>query len=220
MSVSDEKYRLKLLNISLLVPVAQLSASVFQEINTIITRKNEPKSVGIHYRRIEVRPISLPRNKEEYNSDGLFTDCDLPCKIVICFVKTASKVGDYQTNPFDFCRKWEVPSTVSTTDFEKSDREKVLELRIKEIEEKFQKFQATFEAKNKGKGPKSKKSSTQNQTLASEINKEAEKRLRSFLESEQSSASSETGSRNTSYLPSAPPYEASEQGQFINLKIR
>ena len=101
MSVSDEKYRLKLLNISLLVPVAQLSASVFQEINTIITRKNEPKSVGIHYRRIEVRPISLPRNKEEYNSDGLFTDCDLPCKIVICFVKTASKVGDYHANPFD-----------------------------------------------------------------------------------------------------------------------
>ena len=97
-----EKYKLKILNIALFVPVAQLSSQVFQEINTILTKKNEPKSVGIHYRRIEVRPISLPRNKEEYNSDGLFTDSDLPCKIVICFVKTNSKVGDYHLNPFDF----------------------------------------------------------------------------------------------------------------------
>ena len=83
------------------MPVAQLSSQVFQEINSILVRKNEPKAVGIHYRRVEVRPISLPRNKEEYNSDGLFTDSDLPCKIVICFVQTKNKVGDYNTNPFD-----------------------------------------------------------------------------------------------------------------------
>ena len=181
-SPNTEKYRLKLLNISLLVPVAQLSASVFQEINTIMTRKNEPKTIGIHYRRIEVRPISLPRNKEEYNSDGLFTDCDLPCKIVICFVKTASKVGDYNTNPFEFARKWEFAND-SQINIEQSDREKLLEIRIKEIEEKFQRFQSTFEAKGKGKGKGKKKSSTQTEEqVASEIHKEAEKRLRSFLE--------------------------------------
>ena len=97
----NEKYRMKILNISLLVPVAQLSSQVFQEINSILVRKNEPKAIGIHYRRVEVRPISLPRNKEEYNSDGLFTDSDLPCKIVICFVQTKNKIGDYHTNPFD-----------------------------------------------------------------------------------------------------------------------
>jgi hypothetical protein len=49
-----EKYKLKILNIALYVPVAQLSAPVFQEINTILTRKNEPKAIGIHYRRLEV----------------------------------------------------------------------------------------------------------------------------------------------------------------------
>lgn len=97
----SEKYKIKILNISLLVPVAQLSSQVFQEVNRILVSKNEPKAIGIHYRRTEVRPISLPRNKEEYNSDGLFTDSDLPCKIVLCFVKTKSKVGDYHTNPFD-----------------------------------------------------------------------------------------------------------------------
>ena len=75
-----EKYKLKILNIALYVPVAQLSNSVFSEINAILTRKNEPKAFGIHYRRLEVRPISLPRNKLEYNSDGLFVDSDLPVK--------------------------------------------------------------------------------------------------------------------------------------------
>ena len=101
LTTDTEKYKIKILNISLLIPVAQLSSQVFQEINRILVSKNEPKAVGIHYRRTEVRPISLPRNKEEYNSDGLFTDSDLPCKIVICFVQTKNKVGDYNTNPFD-----------------------------------------------------------------------------------------------------------------------
>lgn len=68
----NEKYKLKILNITLYVPVAQLSSSVFSEMNSILTRKNEPKAFAIHYRRLEVRPISLPRNKLEYNSDGLF----------------------------------------------------------------------------------------------------------------------------------------------------
>ena len=185
-ATETEKYRLKLLNIALFVPVAQLSAQVFQEINTIMTRKNEPKSIGIHYRRIEVRPISLPRNKEEYNSDGLFTDSDLPCKIVICFVKTGSKVGDYHTNPFDFGRKWEIPKEISQTNIQSiSEREKFLENRIKQIEEQFQKFQASFgPQKGKGKGKKSKKSTSElgEKEISEEINKEAEKRLRSFLE--------------------------------------
>ena len=178
----NEKYRLKLLNIALFVPVAQLSAQVYQEINTLMCRKNEPKTIGIHYRRIEVRPISLPRNKEEYNSDGLFTDSDLPCKIVICFVKTGSKVGDIHTNPFEFNRKWDLPaSLLQTTSDESSEREKILEQRLKEIEEQFQKFQEEFVNKAKGKGRGKKTKNLNNDDLSEQINKEAEKRLRSFL---------------------------------------
>ena len=179
----DEKYRLKLLNIALFVPVAQLSSQVFQEINSLMTRKNEPKSIGIHYRRIEVRPISLPRNKEEYNSDGLFTDSDLPCKIVICFVKTGSKVGDFHTNPFDFGRKWKIPASNRLQTYgESSEREKLLENRIKEIEQQFEKFQATFASKAKGKGRGKKTNKSAEDVLSEQINKEAEKRLRSFLQ--------------------------------------
>jgi hypothetical protein len=75
-----EKYKLQLLNISLYVPVAQMASATFSELNTIMTRKNEPKAIGIHYRRLEVRQISLPRNKVEYNSDGLFNDSEMPCR--------------------------------------------------------------------------------------------------------------------------------------------
>ena len=44
------KYKVKILNIALYVPVAQLSASVFNEISTILARKSEPKAISIHYR--------------------------------------------------------------------------------------------------------------------------------------------------------------------------
>jgi hypothetical protein len=97
----NEEYILKIQNIALFVPVAQLSAPVFQEINSIMTRKNNPQTIAIHYRRIEVRSFSLGRNKKEYNSDTLFTDSDLPCKIVLCFVLANDKIGDYHTNPFN-----------------------------------------------------------------------------------------------------------------------
>jgi hypothetical protein len=100
-----ENYQLKIENIALFIPVAQLSAPVFQEINSLMTRKNDPQTIAIHYRRIEVRPFSLGVNKIEFNSDTLFTDSDLPCKIVLCFVKAKDKNGDYHTNPFDLVNR-------------------------------------------------------------------------------------------------------------------
>ena len=46
-----EKYTVKIANICLFVPVAQLSEPVYREINTILSGKGkEPKSIAIHYR--------------------------------------------------------------------------------------------------------------------------------------------------------------------------
>ena len=101
-STDDEKYKFQITNMCLFVPVAQLSMPVYQEINSLMTRKNESKPIAIHYRRIEVRPISLPKSKEEYFSDSLFSDADLPCRIIICFVETKNKIGSYSSNPFNF----------------------------------------------------------------------------------------------------------------------
>ena len=51
------------------------------------------------FSRVEIRNITLPKFKEEYYSDSLFQNCELPCKIVICFVETKNKNGTYDTNP-------------------------------------------------------------------------------------------------------------------------
>ena len=88
-----ENYKLKITNICLYIPIAQLSAAVFNELNTYMTRKIDPQPVGIHYRRTEVRPVTFPKNKQEYFSDGLFTDSEMPCRICLCFVETKAKIG-------------------------------------------------------------------------------------------------------------------------------
>jgi hypothetical protein len=65
-------YKLKILNICLYVPVAQLSQPVFNEIESILTRKEEPNEIAIHHRRVEIRPITITKNQVEFFSDSLF----------------------------------------------------------------------------------------------------------------------------------------------------
>jgi hypothetical protein len=89
-----EKYKLKFLNICLYVPVAQLSQTVFNEISSVLSRKEEPNEIALHHRRIEVRPITIVKNKIEFYSDSLFPESDLPCRIVLCFIETDAKNGE------------------------------------------------------------------------------------------------------------------------------
>jgi len=72
-----EKYKVVLLDCNIFVPVAQLSAPLFSEIGSTFAHQ----SMSIHFRRIEVKTITLPREKEEFNSDVLFSE-DLPCRII------------------------------------------------------------------------------------------------------------------------------------------
>jgi hypothetical protein len=96
-STDTEKYKVKILNICLIVPVAQLSQTVYNQISTLHAKED----VAIHYRRLEVRPFSLNRNSEEFNSNNLFVE-EIPCRIAICFIETSSKNGKYHANPFNF----------------------------------------------------------------------------------------------------------------------
>jgi hypothetical protein len=227
----EEKYQLKILSIALFVPVAQLAAPVYQELNSIMTRKTDPQTIGIHYRRVEVRPINLVPNNEEYNSGTLFTDSDLPCKIVICFVKTKSKNGDYHANPFELRRSWDVPNNVILVApdlSQKSERELLLEKRVQEqakrvhdMEETIRLFKTFYPLpqnphttrKGKGRGKKSAKNTDNN--FAEEVQKEAERRLRSFLQENQQNSSTTSehslpGCSHSSFpIPSAPPMDSS-----------
>jgi hypothetical protein len=51
----NEKYKVKILNLCLHVPVAQMSQIVFNEINSVLSKKEEPNEIAIHFRRIEIR---------------------------------------------------------------------------------------------------------------------------------------------------------------------
>jgi hypothetical protein len=205
-----EKYQFQIKNIALFVPVAQLSMPVYQEINSILTRKNEPKAIAIHYRRIEVRPISITKDKEDFYSDSLFTDSDLPCRIVLCFVDASSKIGTYSSNPFDFKRSWTVPKSSKTVitqppqsnapiekNFE-SKRLENMENKLDVLASEFSKFCSRFDEnaplrkktpKGKGRGKRSKQVQSdpglQSNVSEAEINAEAQRRLEMFLRENQ-----------------------------------
>ena len=161
-----EKYKLKLLNVCLYMPIAQLSQSVYQEFSALWTKPKDLQSgaVNIHYRRSEIRTISIASNAQEFNSDVLFSD-EAPCRLVFVLVDTAAKNGSYSQNPFEFRRKWyyklkkknlNVPQENLTEKelWERriSDIEKESERRIAQIQERFELLQAQLLANDKGKG--------------------------------------------------------------------
>ena len=146
------------------VPVAQLSSTTFTEIERVLTTKN----VAIHYRRVEIRNISLVSGKEEYNSENLFSS-DCPCRIVICFVESKNKTGNIHLNPFEFRRKWTVTLSESAEVSQLSERERFLERKLLDFEKQLAFFKscvnlvplgdtaptATPPTKGKGRGKKS-----------------------------------------------------------------
>jgi hypothetical protein len=187
----NEKYKIKFLSIALFVPVAQLSASVFNEISAIMTRKNEPKTIAIHYRRIEVRPVMICKDKVEFNSDSLFNDADLPCRIIICFVNTTAKNGSYDTNPFDFQRSWDAVTLQQQIQVNDSEREcRELKEELFDLRKRFEDFvtsvNETKKSKGKGRGKKSKPVNEpipgpSRLSFEEQVRQEAMKRLREFV---------------------------------------
>ncbi len=108
------------------MPVAQLSSSVFSELSTYMARLVDGtfrNNVSIHYRRLEIRPVSIPNGNRDYYTKSLLSDSDNPCKIVICFVESTAKAGSYINNPFEFRRSWEVtvPDPSSSVESRGSD---------------------------------------------------------------------------------------------------
>jgi hypothetical protein len=111
-----EKYKVRINHILLYVPVAQLSMQVYNEFSAIYSK--EP--IAIHYRRIQILYCPVSKDKEEYWSESLFSDSDLPCRVIVCFVETKSKNGTYHSNPFEFRRNWEVPSSLISSESQSS----------------------------------------------------------------------------------------------------
>ncbi len=101
-----EKYQMKIQKIWLTCPIAQLSQSVFDELGYLMSKKEDIKPIIIQYRRIDIRPISVPKDKLDFYSENLFPESDIPCRIIVAFVDAKARIGDYHKNPYFFGRKW------------------------------------------------------------------------------------------------------------------
>ena len=171
-----EKYKIKILNICLYMPIAQLSQAVYQEFSSLLTKPRDLQSgaVNIHYRRSEIRTLSIPSNAQEFNSDVLFAD-DGPVRVTLVLVDTLAKNGQYDLNPFEFRRDWQYKKKKSNlnklpenlTEKELWERrirevERESENRIREIQLKFALLESQLlaQTQDKGKGPKRGKKST------------------------------------------------------------
>jgi hypothetical protein len=102
----------------------------------------EQRDISIHYRKLEVKTVSLPTDKQEFYTQSLFHDADLPCKIVVCFVEAKAKVGDYHKNPFDFRRKFTYTKVDSTKNPEETN---LNERRLDSLENKVEKLASKFD---------------------------------------------------------------------------
>lgn len=131
-----ENYKLILINCNLFIPIAQLSAPLFSEIGSTFAHQ----SMSIHFRRIDVKVISLAKDKEEINTDILFQS-DMPCRIILCFIESDHKTGTQTTNPFDFKRHWIKVSGVDQVN-ESTLKERLLEERLNKVQEQLNKFQS------------------------------------------------------------------------------
>jgi hypothetical protein len=156
-----EQYKIELSNICLYIPVAQLSSSVFSEINALLSNPKEPKSVTIHFRKLEIKEVPVPRSKKEFLTDSLFPDSDLPCKIIVCFVESDAKVGDYHKNPFAFQRSWEVEvdDSVSKVQNDEPSQGRILHLenKVDSLTEKLETLLGVLQNQSQNsKQPKSK----------------------------------------------------------------
>ena len=212
-----EEYKLKLLSCFLYMPVAQLSSAAFSEIERVLTTN----SVAIHYRKIEIRQLSLVAGKQEYHSENLFLS-DVPCRVIICFLETKNKTGSFDLNPFDFRRSWEVTTSLSNEN-QLSQREQLMERKLQEFEKQLAYFKSCVTlvqvdetqnstpstSKGKGRGKRSTRTETQptDQTFF--------QRLRSGLtgnETDHGSVHSEASTSAASVRSAPPAYSASQVG--------
>jgi len=188
-----ENYQMKIDACYLYVPIAQVSAPVYNEISTILSTR--PSS--LHFRKTEIRLLPIPKGKTEYNSDHLFPD-NTPCRLIFCFIEENARKGSYSLNPFEFRRSWTV-----TTDGDQTNvsREEILERQLKELSAKIESLQNQFlkaaETEDRPSTSKGKKSGEQRKESLFG-------RLRSSLI--ETSAESDDTASNVSNETPLPPY--------------
>jgi len=149
-----EKYKVTILDAAVLLPVAQLSLSAYNELSNFMAKTNDGtfrNEVAIHYRRLEIRPVTIPNGNKDYYTKSLFSQSDNPCKITVCFVASQAKTGSYHKNPYDFRRSWsvevssaEISNYQSSTDHMTEIEDRVQSRLAAQLQTQFDDFAAKF----------------------------------------------------------------------------
>lgn len=87
-AADTEQYKIVITSCYLYLPVALLSAPVYNELSNVLTNK----SATLHFRKCEIRTLTIPKSKLEFNSDILYPD-DIPCRLIFAFVDEKAREG-------------------------------------------------------------------------------------------------------------------------------
>lgn len=206
-SDDTEQYVCKIANIALYVPVAQLALPIYNELNLMMAKN---RHIAIHYRRIEIRPYTIPVNSVEYWSPSLFSESDLPCRIIGMLIVSNARIGDYHSNPYYFRRSWPISGSGDTQNTSEFNLPEQIQQQVQHevqqqmkgiIEEQFAEFFKKFATSTKVTGTKQKdkspprnlrkprnrvesdqeESNSGGSGYESDVRREAQKRLMEFI---------------------------------------
>lgn len=99
----DEKYRLDITAMTLLMPIGTLNSEVFAMNQRSLKLGKEIK---LHYKRASVKVIHVPSGNMDGGADHLFLHALNPSRVVVGLLPTAVFRGDYHKNPYRFARMW------------------------------------------------------------------------------------------------------------------
>ena len=101
-SEASPKYKLKVKEMYLHVPIGILSASLYNSLEASL----RVKPVLMHYTRTSISVLEIPTDSLNFTAETIFSRTQVPSKIVIGFVDTEAFNGSYSKNGFNFKRSW------------------------------------------------------------------------------------------------------------------
>jgi len=109
-SESGAKYKLKLKELYLHVPIGILSSALFNSLEASL--RTTP--VLMHFTRTTVSVVEIPTDSTTFSVDTVFSRTQVPSKIIIVFIDTEAFLGSYSKNGYNFRRSWTGESSIST----------------------------------------------------------------------------------------------------------
>ena len=127
----DTKYRIKLSEFCLFVPIAHLSDSCMNLLGARLAKQ----PLNYNYRNFTIRRQAIPKT-QNYTSEILFPGGENPIRVYFAIIESKRIEGSHFTNPYYFTRRWswtssvgqrDIPATKSNTDDELAKLKKAVE---------------------------------------------------------------------------------------------